>query len=138
MEIPTVRVKHPELAGGMLINESDYDPALHEPADETSAIRCEALAPAKPQPNTASTSGDGQLEASRAARRAELEVLSFVELKEKIADLGVATVKVGTSKEDLVVLIQQLEEKAATDLVETVNDARVAEREAAGPPEAQK
>jgi hypothetical protein len=31
----------------MLINESDYDPAIHEPADETSALRCEALAAAR-------------------------------------------------------------------------------------------
>src|SRR4051812_18866418 len=93
MDLPTVRVKHPELEGGvMIINQADYDPAVHEqleaPAVQTSA---------NPEMEAAIARN-----AARLARRDELSALKFVELKEKIADLGVAIVKTGTTKEDLV------------------------------------
>jgi hypothetical protein len=35
MELPTVRVKHPDPAiGVMVINESDFDPAVHDRVDD--------------------------------------------------------------------------------------------------------
>lgn len=141
MEIPTVRVTHPELEGGMLINETDFDPAVHKPADEASAIRCEALADALAVKAALAEGGtpisledlkaelglgEGGAQTSATdpvdpavapqARRAELEALSFVELKEKVADLGVPIVPVGTSKVELVEQVLHLEAAAAAAL----------------------
>lgn len=37
MHLPTVRVKHPDPAiGTMIINESDFDPEIHERVEEDS------------------------------------------------------------------------------------------------------
>lgn len=51
MDLPTIKVKHKEYKYEMVINESDYDPKLHEKITEkaTSGKKAAEKAPEKPE-----------------------------------------------------------------------------------------
>lgn len=126
MDLPTVRVKHPELEGGVLINATDFDPAVHERFDgavpfkfsrgdnvfiEGGEIRnvWSNLEGTDLPPADSVSNDPADVENMRQAHRTALLGRSFVELKEMVADLGVVIVPVGTTKAALVDQIIELQ-----------------------------